>query len=126
MADKAVERVEPPFSDTWDNRFKGDDVAYVVVYTHVDDRVESVAFNKTGGELLRMGGDFRRQEDRSPGTRPPGATTESVGRAAVPKPAPEVIPGVPAAHAPAAVRDELPLPHKPLPEPESKSLKPKP
>jgi hypothetical protein len=86
-----------------------------MVYTHVDDSIESVAFNKAGGEIKRMAGDFRR-----PATR---GTAEAVGRA---RPAAEVIPGVPAAHAPAAVRDELPLPSKPLPEHESKPLRPKP
>jgi hypothetical protein len=114
MADKAVERVEPPYPDHWDAQVKGDDVAYVVVYTHVDDSIESVAFNRTGAEVKRMAGDFRR-----PATQ---RTSEAVGRA---RPAPEVIPGVPAAHPQTATRDEPPL-GRHLPDPESKPLKPKP
>lgn len=127
MADKAVERVEPPYPDHWDGQVKGDDTAYVVVYTHVNDSVESVAFNRTGGEVKRMAGDFRR-----PATT---RTAEAVGRGEAPKPATDVIPGVPAVHPmtagveanrPGARPHEQPLPHRPLPEPESRSLRPKP
>jgi hypothetical protein len=115
MADKAVERVEPPYPDHWDSQVKGDDTAYVMVYTHVDDSIESVAFNKTGAEIKRMAGDFRR-----PATR---GTAEAVGRA---RPAAEVIPGVPAAgHEPLSAR-EVPLASKTLPEHDPKANRPKP
>lgn len=117
MADKAVERVEPPYPDHWDNQVKGDDTAYVMVYTHVDDSIESVAFNRTGAEVKRMAGDFRR-----PATR---GVTQAVGRAEAPRPAPEVIPGVPAAHPQTVARDEPPL-SRHLPDPESKPLRSKP
>jgi hypothetical protein len=120
MADKAVERVEPPYPDHWDASVKGDDTAYVMVYTHVDDSIESVAFNKTGGEIKRMAGDFRR-----PATK---GVTQAVGRAEAPKPAAEVIPGVPAVgqtHAETTPREQPPL-GRHLPDPESKPLRPKP
>jgi hypothetical protein len=59
MADKTVERVEPPFAAHWDIPH-GKDIAYMMVYTHVDDSIESVAFDHKGREIASQDGDFRR------------------------------------------------------------------
>jgi hypothetical protein len=84
MADKTVERVEPPFAAHWDIPH-GKDVAYMMVYTHVDDTVESVAFDRKGGEIARQDGDFRRTRHRVQAAAP--ATGQPAAQPVPPKPA---------------------------------------
>lgn len=107
MADKSVERIDPPFPENWDVKAAGgDDVAYVMIYTHVDDRIESVSFSKTGAELGRAEGDFRH-----------GSASWKLKET---KPAAEVVPGVRAVERDQPHR-ETPLPHKSLPDPPHKA-----
>jgi len=57
MAHKAVERLEPPV-DTFEDNEDGK-VAYVMVYTDLQDRCKSVAFDDKGAELGSVNKDIR-------------------------------------------------------------------
>lgn len=86
MPDKRVERVEGPF----DADAK---VAYYVVYEHDDGVIESVKFDRGGGELERFPGILDRKTLRP----------RTGGTAAVPQ-----SPAAPASRAPLTADDDTP------------------
>jgi hypothetical protein len=94
MAHKVVERIDGPFKDDEEG-----DVAYVMVYTFLDDRVQSIAFDEYGAELAKIDEDFRKHSKDSKLGEPPSvkfAATEEAkkikAQKAPPKPEPKPTP----------------------------------
>ena len=79
MPHKSVECIDPPFRDNDDGR-----VAYCMVYTALNDKLVTVAFDKLGKEIGKKDGDIREDKDISVEEGPSVAWVKPLGGKAEP------------------------------------------